>query len=117
MYAVSYLVQTLFDILGTNGTIELVNYEKGHLQQWEVNHSCDYVQIKSTQFDTEESCDILSIGTLHYSGNGTVDTIVSGSFNVTFRSNSSATNTGFKLQWSCNSMKMDDMFDSDGKSL
>ena len=105
MYSVSYLVQTLHDILGTNGTIELVNYEKGHLQQWEVNHSCDYVQIKSTHFDTEEGCDILSIGNLHYSGNATVDTIVSGSFNVTFRSNSSDSRFGLKLYWSCISMK------------
>jgi len=115
VHCVSYLVKTLYYIIGTNGTIELVNYEKLHLQQWEVNPSCDYVKIKSTHFDTEECCDILSIGELHYSGNGTVDTIVSGSFNVSFRSNSSSTN-GFKLQWSCVSMKMD-MFNFNGKSF
>ena len=95
----------------------MVTYENFDLQHWAVNPSCNYVQIVSTHFDTEEGADILSIGNLQYSGNATVDTIVTGPFYVTFRSNSSVTETGFKLEWSCASTRKDDMFNNNGKPV
>ena len=102
-YSVKYYANSkYFPLGGTNGIIELLEYENDHNQEWRVESECDQVHIVSNLFHTEGVFDHVTIEGVEYSGEFVeIDQIVGTAFSVVFSSDGSITHTGFSLAWSC----------------
>ena len=87
---------------GSEGVIQLSEYENNHDITWTIDSVCYDIHIFSTSFDTESTYDEVTIGDSTFSGSDVeVDLIMPGTFDVRFTSDGSVTQTGFVLFWSC----------------
>jgi len=103
---------------GTDGIIELKDYENNNDRLWVVESDCHQVRIVSTYFDTQHNYDYVIIDDHEGSGefdsdsgysgddqltagNTEIDQVVGQKFNVSFLSDGSISGSGFVLEWSC----------------
>ena len=87
--------------VGTNGTIELLDYENNYNQFWNVRADCEQVNIVSTLFETQNGYDLVRVDGIQYSGSMLVDLVLPSSFIVSFVSDEWTTGSGFSLDWKC----------------
>ena len=64
---------------------------------------CSNVELFSTSFETESGYDYVTIGEIRYQGSESISLIVPNSTVVHFHSDESDTESGFVLQWRCES--------------
>jgi hypothetical protein len=88
---------------GTSGTVSHQDYGNGENIVWQINADCDWVNVISTELQTENWHDRLYVHNMAYiySHETQVSAVVPGLFHVQFTSDGSVTGEGFVLNWRC----------------
>jgi len=91
---------SIFIILGA-GFINHKKYANDEVKFWKVESNCESVHIFSKIFKTEREFDQVGINGKPYSGKIAINEVIPSNFTVSFKSDSSSTKFGFKLEWRC----------------
>ena len=86
---------------GVEGSVVLENYANSAEHSWMVESDCETVLLESEYMQLEHGYDFVIIAGQEYTGSAVISTILPGSFEILFTSDSSVTADGFRFNWRC----------------